>query len=71
MKSIGKTLFIIGLLFALFAGYKYVTKSKVVDIGPIEISQDKTHQLDWSPYLGVGMMLVGGLFVLLGTKTKS
>ncbi|MBK7607305.1 MAG: hypothetical protein IPI18_08935 [Saprospiraceae bacterium] len=61
----------IGLLFALFAGYKYVTKSKVVDIGPIEISQDKTHQLDWSPYLGVGMMLVGGLFVLLGTKTKS
>lgn len=71
MKTIGKTLFIIGLLFALFAGYKYVTKSKVVDIGPIEITQNKTHQLDWSPYLGVGMMLVGGLFVLLGTKTKS
>ena len=71
MKSLGKTIFILGLLFALFAGFKYVTKTKVVDIGPVEITKDKTHRMDWSPYLGVGLMFIGGVLVLLSAKQPS
>ena len=71
MKSLGKTIFILGLLFALFAGFKYVTKTKVVDIGPVAITKDKTHRMDGSPYLGVGLMLIGGVLVLLSAKQPS
>jgi hypothetical protein len=68
MKQAGLAIFVIGLLITIFTGFKYVTREKVVDIGEIQISRDKTHNLAWSPLVGVAVMAVGGVVLFLGKK---
>lgn len=69
MKQAGLAIFVIGLLITIFTGFKYVTREKVVDIGEIQISRDKTHNLAWSPLVGVAVMVVGGVVFFL-SKNK-
>jgi uncharacterized membrane protein YidH (DUF202 family) len=69
MKSIGKVVFAAGILVTVFAGFRFITKEKVVDIGSLEITQNKSHLLNWSPMLGIGLMIVG-LIILLTNKNK-
>lgn len=68
MKQAGLAIFVIGLLITIFTGFKYVTREKVVNIGDIQISRDKTHNLAWSPLVGVAVMAVGGVVFFLGRK---
>jgi hypothetical protein len=68
MKKAGLAIFVIGLLITLFTGFKFVTKEKVIDIGELQISRDKTHKLDWSPMVGIAVMVVGGAIFLLSKK---
>jgi hypothetical protein len=71
MKKTGITIFVIGLLFTVFSGFGFFTKKKVVDIGKIEIISNEPHRLIWSPYLGVGIMMAGGIILLVGAKKLS
>jgi hypothetical protein len=68
MKTIGIIILVSGIMLAIFTGYSFVTKKKVVDIGTMEITTDKNHNLAWSPLIGVGVMAVGGLFIFYGLK---
>jgi len=68
MKSLGIVLIIAGLLITIYTGFNFVVKEKVVDVGNIEISRDKKVNLNWSPLLGVVVMLVGGGMVFYGNK---
>ena len=70
MKKIGLVVLIIGLAITLFTGFKYVAREKVVDIGDIQISRDKTNRVSWSPLIGVAVMVVGGGMFLFGLKNK-
>jgi len=58
-KIIGLVIIAIGLVMTLYTGFNYVTKEKVVDIGNIEITADKDHTASWSPYIGIGVMVIG------------
>ncbi len=68
MKRLGLALIIIGLLLTVITGFKFFTKEKVVDIGKIEVSADKPHVVDWSPYLGVGIMIIGGILFIVDRR---
>ncbi len=68
MKKAGIILIVVGLLFTIVTGFKFFTKKKIVDIGSLEISASEPHKLNWSPYLGVGIMIVGGIMFLAGNK---
>ena len=68
MKKAGIVLILIGLLLTIFTGFKFFTKKKVVDIGKIEITSSDPHRVKWTPYLGIGIMVVGGVFLLMGAK---
>ena len=70
MKTAGIVILVIGLLFTVFTGINFVTKKKVVDIGNLEISRDKKHNLAWSPFIGVFVMIIGGGFYFYGTKKQ-
>jgi uncharacterized membrane protein YidH (DUF202 family) len=67
-KTIGLIIIIIGLLMSLYTGFNYVTREKVVDIGDIEITADKNHTASWSPFIGIGVMVIGGVVFLYGKK---
>lgn len=61
MRTLGIVLVIIGLILTLVTGLKFFTKEKVVDLGKVEVSADKPHTVSWSPIVGIGIMIVGGI----------
>jgi len=69
MKNIGIVLAVVGLIMVLITGFNFVTKKKVVDIGNIEISKDENHSIQWSPVIGV-ILLVGGIVIFATNKGR-
>ena len=70
MKRTGIILIVVGLLFTIFTGFGFFTKEKVVDMGNLEITKSKPHRVNWSPYVGIAVM-VAGVVVLLAAPKKS
>jgi hypothetical protein len=68
MKTAGIIILIVGLLMTLYTGFTYVTKEKVVDLGKLEITKDNQHTVNWQPYVGIGMMIIGGVVLILDRK---
>ncbi|MEZ7515483.1 hypothetical protein [Flavobacterium frigidarium] len=68
-KSIGIAIIVIGAIMVFYTGFNYVTKEKVVDIGPIEINKEENHPVQWSPIVGVAL-LVGGILLVVADKRK-
>jgi len=69
-KTIGLAIAVIGLIMTLYTGFTYVTREKIVDIGSVEITADKDHTATWSPFIGIGIMVIGGVVFLFGKKSK-
>lgn len=57
-----------GLLITIFTTVNFVTEEKVIEIGEIEVTRDKKNNLDWSPLVGVVVIVAGGLVYFLGKK---
>lgn len=70
MKKIGLFIIVVGLAISVFAGISFITREKVIDIGSVEVMADKSHTLDWSPYLGFGVTSIGLVVFLFGIKKK-
>lgn len=71
MKKIAILILVIGLGLTIFSAVTVFTREKVVDLGKLEITRDKPHRLNVSPYIGVAVMAVGGVMLLLSYKNKS
>lgn len=70
MKKLGIVLAAIGLIMIIYTGFNFVTKEKVVDLGPIEINKETNHPVQWSPIVGV-VLLVGGIVVFVTGEKSS
>lgn len=68
-KPIGIVLIIIGVIMIIYTGFNYVTTEKVVDLGPLKINAEKNHPVQWSPIVGV-ILLIGGIAVMVTSKNK-
>lgn len=68
MKQLGIIVIIIGLALTIFTAFTFFTKEKVVDVGPVEITRDKPHNLSWSPIVGIALIGIGGLMVWQSSK---
>jgi len=65
---VGIVLIVIGIVAFAYQGITYTTREKVVDIGPIQMTAEKTKTLPLPPIVG-GVALVGGIVLLvLGSK---
>ncbi len=67
IKGTGIALLIIGILMVAYTGLNFKTKEKVVDLGAVEITKEKSHPVQWSPIIGA-VLIVGGIVVLLNEK---
>ena len=67
MKNVGIVVIVIGLLMIAYTGFNFITKEKVVDVGPIEINKEKDHPVQWSPIVGV-VLVVGGIAMIALNK---
>jgi len=68
-KPLGIIILIIGIMMIIYTGFNFVTSEKVVDLGPVEINKEKNHPVQWSPIVGV-VLLVGGIVLIAGNKKQ-
>lgn len=65
----GYALVILGVVMFVFTGISFVpNKKKLVDIGSVKIEREKSHPVQWSPFIGIALV-VGGI-VLVGPARK-
>ena len=65
-KTIGVILIVLGLVGLAYGGFSYTTREKVLDLGPIEATKEKTHTVPLPPIAGA-LALIGGV-VLVAKK---
>ena len=69
-KTIGIVLVVIGVLMMIYTGFNIITRENVVDLGPLQISKNENHPVQWSPIVG-GLLLVGGIVMMVTNKRQS
>jgi hypothetical protein len=68
-KMLGMILIALGLAGLAWGGFSYTTREKVVDIGPLHATREKTHNIPLPPIAG-GLALVGGVVLLVAGKRE-
>jgi len=66
----GIILIVIGIVALAYQGITYTTREKVVDIGPIQMTAEKTKTLPLPPIVG-GVALAGGIVSLVMGNKRS
>ena len=60
----------LGIAAFAFQGITYTTRGKAVDLGPIQVTTEKTHRIPLPPIVG-GIALVGGIVLLIANTRKA
>jgi hypothetical protein len=68
-RTLGIILIVVGLIGLVWGGVTYTTREKVVDIGPIHASRDKTHSIPLPPIAGAVALLGGVALMAVGKKS--
>jgi hypothetical protein len=63
-------LIIVGIAIFAYQGVSYTTREKVADVGPVEITADKTNTFPLPPVAG-GIALAGGIVLLIMGNKKT
>ena len=69
-RPLGAILIILGIVMMAYTGFNFVTREKVVDIGPLEIEKKQNNPVRWSPIVGL-VLLIGGVVVLVSSKSTA
>jgi uncharacterized membrane protein HdeD (DUF308 family) len=65
---LGIVLIVVGIVAFAYQGISYTSREKVVDLGPVHMSADRTRTIPLPPIVGA-LALIGGI-VLLVTGSK-
>ena len=57
-----------GLALALFTTVTFFTKEKIVDLGVLEVVQKHPHNINWSPFAGLAVMVFGAFLILMARR---
>lgn len=68
-KTTGIVMVIIGILMMIYTSFSYITTEKIVDLGPMHMSVEKENPVQWSPIVGV-VLLVGGIILVVIDRKK-
>ncbi|WP_353137521.1 hypothetical protein [Pseudopedobacter sp.] len=70
-RTIGIILAIIGIaMLVLGGGFSFTKKEKVIDAGPLEVTADKQEHVNWPPYVGGIVLVVGIVLAVSGNKNS-
>lgn len=64
----GIILIVIGIVAFAYQGITYTTREKVVDLGPIQVTADKTKTLPLPPIVGAVALAGGIVLLVMGNK---
>ncbi len=63
-------LIVLGIFALGYEGFNYTTREKVVDIGPLKVTTEKTRTLPLPPIVGA-ISLIGGIVLLVVGSKKA
>lgn len=69
LRTLGILITVLGIIMLIYTGFNYVTTEKLVDIGPIQINQKINHPVNWSPIVGL-VLVVGGIVLIVAGKKQ-
>jgi len=64
----GFVLIAVGLLAAIWGGFSYTKREKIVDIGPIEATRTTEKHIPISPVVGVVSIVAGVALIATGKR---
>jgi len=64
---VGIVLIVIGVVGLAWGGFTYKTRDKIIDLGPIEATREKTHNVPLPPIAGA-IALIGGVVLVASGK---
>ena len=64
----GIVLITIGLIAAIWGGFSYTKREKIVDIGPIEATRTTEKHVPISPVIGVVSIVAGVALIVAGKR---
>lgn len=67
-KALGIILIGLGLIGLAWGGFTYTTSERVVDIGPIHATREKTHNVPLPPIAGAVALIAGIILLVAGKK---
>lgn len=68
MKTFGIVLIVVGLIMLFVPGFDFITKEKVIDAGPIQVTADKKNEIGWPTYAGGVVAAIGVVLVFVSKK---
>jgi hypothetical protein len=66
-KTLGMILVVLSLFGLVWGGFTYITRERVVDIGPILATREKTHAVPLPPIFGA-VAPIGVVLLVAGRK---
>jgi len=69
MRILALVLIVVGVLIFAYPVITYTTRDEVVDLGPLEVTQEERHRVPLSPILG-GVAVVAGIVLLVTGRRK-
>ena len=64
MRILGVLLIALGLVGLIYGGVTWTRREKVVDLGPLQVTQDKEKSVPVPPIVG-GICLVAGVLLVM------
>jgi hypothetical protein len=61
---------VLGVVALTYQGITYTTTEKAIDIGPLQITAERTHTIPLLPILGV-VAIVGGVVLFLASRRRT
>jgi drug/metabolite transporter (DMT)-like permease len=68
-QLLGVVLIVLGVVAFAYQGFTYTTRETVVDIGPVEVTADRTRRLPLPPIVGA-VAVIGGIVLLVAGKKR-
>jgi uncharacterized membrane protein len=70
LSIVGILLIVLGIAAFAYQGITYTTQEKIVDLGPLQMTAEKTRTIPLPPIMG-GIALAGGIALLIVGKRSS
>lgn len=67
MKAAATLLILVGIGIVIWGAFGFQTREKVLDVGPIHATKDKTHDVPYGPIAGA-ILAVGGVVLLVKSR---
>ncbi|CAN5180350.1 hypothetical protein BH09BAC5_BH09BAC5_03100 [soil metagenome] len=67
-KLIGILFLVLGISMMIYTGFTYFTTKSVAVIGDLKINKTESHPVQWSPIVGLILVVVGIILLLIKKK---